>query len=112
MSWPTVNLVLLFSFFCGLKLHTNFPYVTSFLRLYGMLFLFLNTIVLVGFFIRPPTPFDSRLNSFAEDVIQYIYLFWVSYKLSIFKKVSGVCVHYRQSLVDSVFQFCYGCFYC
>ena len=35
----------------------------------------MNAIVLVGFFIRPPTPFASRPNSFADDVLQLFLYF-------------------------------------
>ena len=31
--------------------------------------------MLVGFFMRPPTPLASRPNSFAEDVIQFFLYF-------------------------------------
>ena len=35
---PTVNLVLFFSFYSGRTLHTNDPYVTSFLQSWGKFF--------------------------------------------------------------------------
>ena len=35
----------------------------------------MNVIVLVGFLMRPPTPFARRPNSFAEDVIQFFFYF-------------------------------------
>ena len=76
-----MNLALLFYFFSGLTLHTNLPYVTSFLRLCGMLFLVMNSIVLVGLCMRPPTSFASGQSSFAEDVLQFVFGF--SHELSI-----------------------------
>jgi hypothetical protein len=66
---PTVNLVLLFSFFSGRTLHTNDPYVTSFLRSWGISFLRMNWIVLVGFLILCPMPLASRPNSLADDML-------------------------------------------
>ena len=53
----------------------NCPYIMDFLQLWGMSFLLMNAIVLVGFFMRPSTPFTSRPNSFAEDVLQ-LFLFF------------------------------------
>ena len=64
-----------FSFFSGRTLHKKFPYVTSFIQLCGIFFLLMNVIVLVGFFIRLPTPFASRPNSFADDVLQFFLYF-------------------------------------
>ena len=40
-------------------------------RLCGFYFLVINAIVLVGFFIRPPTPFASRPNSFADEGLPF-----------------------------------------
>ena len=41
----------------------------------GISFLVMNAIVLVGFFIRLPTPFASRPIFFAEDVLQFFLNF-------------------------------------
>ena len=65
-----MNLVILFYFLSSRTLHTNCPYVTSFIRLCGILFLVINEIVLIGFLMVPPTPFASRPNLFADDVLQ------------------------------------------
>ena len=74
-SPPTVNLVLFFTFFSGRMLHTNDPYVMSFLRSWGMSFLRINWIVLVGFLILLPTPLASRPNLLAEDMLHcFFYL--------------------------------------
>jgi hypothetical protein len=66
---PTVNLVLFFSFFSGHTQHTNDPYVMSFLQSWGVSFLCMNWIVLVGFLILLPTPLASRPNSLADDML-------------------------------------------
>jgi hypothetical protein len=74
-SPSTVNLVLFFSFFSGRTLHTNDPNVTSFLRSWGMSFLHLNWIVLVGFLILLPTPLAGHPNSLADDMLHcFLYL--------------------------------------
>ena len=70
-SLPTVNLVLLFSFLSGCTLQMNCPYVMSFLRLFGIYFLLVNVIVLVGFYMRLFNPFARRPDSFADDVLQF-----------------------------------------
>ena len=72
---PTVNLVLFFSFFSGRTLHMNGLYVTSFLQSWGMSFLCMNWIVLVGFLILLPTPLASRPNLLADDMLySFFYL--------------------------------------
>ena len=96
-----------FSFFFGRTLNTNCPYITSFLRLCGILFLVMNAIVLVGFFMSSPNSFSSGPNLFAEDVLQFLK-FWVSCKFSVTEKLAIVCFHDLQSLVDIVFQLHHG----
>ena len=71
----TVNLFLFFYFFSVRTLQMNCPYVTSFLRYFGVSFLPMNVIVLVGFLMHPPTPFSRRLNSFADYVLQFFLYF-------------------------------------
>ena len=74
-SPPTVNLVLFFSFFSGHTLHANEPYMASFMQSWGMSFLRMNQIVLVGFLILLPTPLASRPNLLADDVLHcFLYL--------------------------------------
>ena len=71
-----MNLVLFFYFFLGRTLHMNCSYVTSSLRSCGISFLVMNVIVLVRFLIRLLNPFASRLNSFDEDVLQFVLIFF------------------------------------
>ena len=75
LSPLTVDIVPFFSFFSGQTMHMNCPYVTSFLWLCGIYFLMMNVIVLVGIFMRPPTPFVSRPNLFSDDVLQFFLYF-------------------------------------
>ncbi len=82
-SPPTVNLVLFFSFFSGRTLHTKDPYVTSFLRSWGMSFLRMNWIVLVGFLILLLTPLASRPNLLADDMLHCFFIFGATEQLSV-----------------------------
>ena len=72
---PTVNLFLFFSFLFVHTLQTNFLYVTYFLQLFGMSFLRMSVILLVGFYIRPSTPSARGPNSFTDDMLQFFLFF-------------------------------------
>ena len=67
LSPPTVSSVRLGSAFSGHIVHTNCPYVTSFICSVGTLCWNINSIVLVGFFILPPMPFANLPNSLADE---------------------------------------------
>ncbi len=62
-----MNRIWLGSAFFGLMEHMNCPYVTYFLRSAGISCWEMNSIVLVGFFMRPLMPFASCPNSLAAD---------------------------------------------
>jgi hypothetical protein len=72
---PTVNRIWLGSAFSGLTKHKNCPYVTSFLRSAGTSCWEMNSIVLVGFSMRPPMPFARCLNSLAADRHHAFFVF-------------------------------------
>jgi hypothetical protein len=62
-----VNCIWLGSAFLGLTEHTNCPYVMSFMQSAGTLSWKMNSIVLVGFFMRPLMSFANRPNLLAAD---------------------------------------------
>ena len=66
---PITRRVLCLSAFWGRSVHSNFPYVTSLNRSGGTCPLAMKWHVLVGSFILLPTPWKSRPNSLADDVL-------------------------------------------
>ncbi len=70
-----MNHIWLGSAVLGLTKHTNCPYVTSFLQSAGILCLEMNSIVLVGFLMRPPMSFTSHPNLLAADRLHAFFYF-------------------------------------
>ncbi len=81
-----MNCIRLGSAFLGLTKHTNCLYVMSFLQSASILCLEMNSIVLVGFLMRPPMPFASCPNLLAADAdrLHAVFLFWAVHELSVF----------------------------
>ena len=67
---PNTNLDRFSSSFCGWTEHSNFPYVTSLKSANGTCLLWMKKQVFVGAAVRPPTPWNNRPNSFADDNTQ------------------------------------------
>jgi hypothetical protein len=62
-----MNCIWLGSALLGLTEHMNCLYVTLFMWSTGTSYWKMNSIVLVGFFMRPPMPFANHPNSLAAD---------------------------------------------
>ena len=75
LSLPTVNLVLFLSFFLWLETAQKLPVRHVFSLIVWYVISSYECDRVSWFFMYPPTPFSSCLNSFTEDVIQFFLFF-------------------------------------
>ena len=102
-SPPTTNLVRFLSFFSGRMLHTNEPYVTSFLRLLGTFFP--DELDRFGRFLDAVThPVCESSKFICRQYTPIPFVFLLLHDLPVVEELTFFLVHYCQRLVNFILQ--------